>query len=306
MSSGPGGSAPESGSRSSARSRSSSSPAAAAAELERRRAHDVPRRPLPQRAQPEPGQAAAGRDGPRPGARGRPGHAHRRPAPRQRALRAQDHATRPRSATSTASPGRRRASSGSRRSTPAARAAAGSTTAPSSASGRRSRPPKCTCEPGGSITITFTATVPAKVQAAGIQTGVVGGTLRLGRMTPVPYLIPSYRGAKGNIDLPLCARGRRARPPIPVSTPGDPRRLAAVAAAAIVAGLAVAGCGGSASRSTAAGSRATTARRPRRRCRAREHGRVDDRREGDATRRASRRRGASCTSRAATRSRLTS
>jgi hypothetical protein len=41
-----------------------------------------------------------------------------------------------------------------------------------------------------------------------VQTGIVGGSLRLGRMTTVPDLIPSCRGAKGNVDLPLCARGQ--------------------------------------------------------------------------------------------------
>jgi hypothetical protein len=68
-------------------------------------------------------------------------------------------------------------------------------------------PPKCTCLPGGSMTIAFTARA-AKETAANQQRGVVGGYLRLQHMTPVPYLIPSYQGAKGNIDLPLCKRGQ--------------------------------------------------------------------------------------------------
>jgi hypothetical protein len=70
-------------------------------------------------------------------------------------------------------------------------------------------PPKCTCLPGGTMTIAFTARVPAAAaKAANQQRGVVGGYLRLQHMTPVPYLIPSYQGAKGNIDLPICKRGQ--------------------------------------------------------------------------------------------------
>ena len=76
--------------------------------------------------------------------------------------------------------------------------------------GQAIAPPKCTCEAGSSVTVHFDATVPGRVKATKIQTGVVGGSLRLERMTPVPYNIPSFRGAKGNIDLPLCERGQKS------------------------------------------------------------------------------------------------
>ncbi len=81
------------------------------------------------------------------------------------------------------------------------------------------KPPTCTCLPGGSVTVDFTAEPDTKwlaaTQAKG-QKAVLGTTYGifqnsmtvLGDMTPVPYHIPSYRNSQQNLyDLPLCAKG---------------------------------------------------------------------------------------------------
>ena len=68
------------------------------------------------------------------------------------------------------------------------------------------KPPACTCEPGGTVTVNFTATNIAPTR--GVHYGTVHSVLRIGDVTPVPYHIPSYKGASSNEDLPLCARGQ--------------------------------------------------------------------------------------------------
>jgi hypothetical protein len=66
------------------------------------------------------------------------------------------------------------------------------------------RPPKCTCRPGGQMTIEFAARVP---QSADTQYGVAGGFVKIRELTPVPYLIPSAPDQQlpPEADLPLCA-----------------------------------------------------------------------------------------------------
>jgi hypothetical protein len=71
------------------------------------------------------------------------------------------------------------------------------------------RPPKCTCEAGGHATIRFDAR--ELVTGRRRSYGVSASKLTLGELTPVPYHIPSYKGAEQNVvDLPLCARGERS------------------------------------------------------------------------------------------------
>jgi hypothetical protein len=81
------------------------------------------------------------------------------------------------------------------------------------------KPPTCTCLPGGTVTVDFTA-VPdyawLKGQPQGkkavlpTQYGIFQNSQTvLGDMTPVPYHIPSYRNSQQNLfDLPLCAKGQ--------------------------------------------------------------------------------------------------
>jgi hypothetical protein len=73
------------------------------------------------------------------------------------------------------------------------------------------QPPKCTCESGGKMTVRFVATIgDAKFNREhGIVGGLAGSFLRLGEMTPVPYVIPSYRG-QPPVDLPICAKGQQS------------------------------------------------------------------------------------------------
>jgi hypothetical protein len=55
-------------------------------------------------------------------------------------------------------------------------------------------PPKCTCLPGGSLTVDFTATMkhPADPKgAAKVSYGLMGSYLAVKSITPVPYHIPS-------------------------------------------------------------------------------------------------------------------
>jgi hypothetical protein len=70
------------------------------------------------------------------------------------------------------------------------------------------KPPTCTCETGGSVTVSFTARnlVPTR----GVHYGTVHSILQVGDVTPVPYHIPSYKGSSSNEDLPLCARGQES------------------------------------------------------------------------------------------------
>jgi hypothetical protein len=70
------------------------------------------------------------------------------------------------------------------------------------------KPPACTCEAGGSVTVNFTARnlVPTR----GVHYGVVHSKLQIGDVTPVPYHIPSYKGSSSNEDLPLCTPGQQS------------------------------------------------------------------------------------------------
>jgi hypothetical protein len=70
-------------------------------------------------------------------------------------------------------------------------------------------PPKCTCEPGGTATVRFTAKLLVEKNLPyPTFYGVTGSRLRIAEMTPVPYHIPSYKGGESNADLPLCAKGQ--------------------------------------------------------------------------------------------------
>jgi hypothetical protein len=70
------------------------------------------------------------------------------------------------------------------------------------------KPPKCTCEPGGTVTVSFVARNVTGTR--GVHYGTVHSILRIGDVTPVPYHIPSYKGAGKNEDLPICARGQQS------------------------------------------------------------------------------------------------
>jgi hypothetical protein len=50
-------------------------------------------------------------------------------------------------------------------------------------------PPKCTCRPGPEVVIRFSGKTVRG--AAGHSVGYAGGSLRIGGVTPVPYVIPS-------------------------------------------------------------------------------------------------------------------
>lgn len=73
-------------------------------------------------------------------------------------------------------------------------------------------PPKCTCRPGGSMTIDFSATGrdPTTQDGHTLTLGVIGSFLRIEKMTPVPYHIPSWIGGlpTPTTDLPLCKKGQ--------------------------------------------------------------------------------------------------
>ena len=80
------------------------------------------------------------------------------------------------------------------------------------------KPPKCTCKPGGKMTVDFTA----KTSAArnGKKYGVVSSYVEIDGMTPVPYRIPSFREAKPpEEDLPLCAPGAESTRDHPCTHP---------------------------------------------------------------------------------------
>jgi hypothetical protein len=69
------------------------------------------------------------------------------------------------------------------------------------------RPPKCTCRPGGQMTIDFSADAPTGRKATNY--GLAGGFVRIRDLTPVPYLIPSSVEQRTSpyADLPVCAAG---------------------------------------------------------------------------------------------------
>jgi hypothetical protein len=80
------------------------------------------------------------------------------------------------------------------------------------------KPPTCTCLPGGTVTVNFTA-VPNYKWLNSLPEGpkaekpnhygiFQNSQTVLGDMTPVPYHIPSYRNPQQNLyDLPICAKG---------------------------------------------------------------------------------------------------
>jgi hypothetical protein len=76
--------------------------------------------------------------------------------------------------------------------------------------GKGITPPGCTCEPGGKMTVNFTATGNQPTFADGHWTtyGIVGATLQITVMTPVPYHVPSYIPTPSTEDLPTCAKGQ--------------------------------------------------------------------------------------------------
>ena len=73
------------------------------------------------------------------------------------------------------------------------------------------KPPKCTCLPGGSMTIEFTATGDNTTDPKGVQTsyGVQGSYIAVKTVTPVPYHIPSSLSAS-SADIPLCTTGQKS------------------------------------------------------------------------------------------------
>jgi hypothetical protein len=81
-------------------------------------------------------------------------------------------------------------------------------------------PPKCTCLPGGAMTVDFAA----KMRGVGkIQYGFRGASVVVRSMTPVPYIIPSRLGAHPEYaDLPICKTGQQSSQAEPCihSTPG--------------------------------------------------------------------------------------
>jgi hypothetical protein len=72
------------------------------------------------------------------------------------------------------------------------------------------KPPKCTCLPGGSITIDFTAKSIDPKTAVATSYGAVGSYLVIKSLTPVPYHIPSELSGSSNpgADLPVCKKGQ--------------------------------------------------------------------------------------------------
>jgi hypothetical protein len=74
-----------------------------------------------------------------------------------------------------------------------------------SCNGVRLKAPTCTCKPGGSMSVKFTAKVEAE---KGTTTGAAFGTLKIEELTPVPYIIPSTPNQQPNADLPTCKKGQ--------------------------------------------------------------------------------------------------
>jgi len=70
-------------------------------------------------------------------------------------------------------------------------------------------PPRCTCLPGGDLTVNFTARGLEPQMINGVMTwyGLVGAYLQITQMTPVPYHIPSTL-PRDVADLPLCKKGQ--------------------------------------------------------------------------------------------------
>ena len=71
------------------------------------------------------------------------------------------------------------------------------------------KPPRCSCRPGGTATVTFTG--HPLVTGKHVYYGVAESRLVVGDLTLVPYHIPSYLGSGPNtVDLPLCAKGQKS------------------------------------------------------------------------------------------------
>ena len=76
-------------------------------------------------------------------------------------------------------------------------------------------PPTCTCQAGGDLTVTFTASGLQPTFANGYWTyyGIQGAYLQIEQMTPVPYHIPST--LPYGADLPLCKKGQKTTKAVP-------------------------------------------------------------------------------------------
>jgi hypothetical protein len=77
--------------------------------------------------------------------------------------------------------------------------------------------PKCTCVPGGEITIRFKGVTPTVTSTLGgtkhlVTTGLQYGSLRVDSVTPVPYIIPTSPSepTPATADLPFCPRGQHS------------------------------------------------------------------------------------------------
>ena len=70
------------------------------------------------------------------------------------------------------------------------------------------KPPKCSCEAGGTATITFEG--HPLVSTKHVTYGIEESRLVVGNLTLLPYHIPSYLGGGANADLPLCAKGQQS------------------------------------------------------------------------------------------------
>jgi hypothetical protein len=68
--------------------------------------------------------------------------------------------------------------------------------------------PKCTCEPGGSVTVHFNGVIPGayRRQIGATRPGFTYGSVMVESLTPVPYVIPSFlsQSSAAIADLPFC------------------------------------------------------------------------------------------------------
>lgn len=78
-------------------------------------------------------------------------------------------------------------------------------------------PPKCTCAPGESMLIRFDGVTPKTADSklypklGRITHAFTYGSLRIGEITPVPYLIPDSPGeAQPQADVPSCKSGQQS------------------------------------------------------------------------------------------------
>jgi hypothetical protein len=82
------------------------------------------------------------------------------------------------------------------------------------------QPPKCTCKPGPNVVIHFSGKTVKGYN--GDAVGYVGGSLRVGGITPVPYIVPSSPNPllSTTPDLPFCAKGEASTARKPCVKPG--------------------------------------------------------------------------------------